>query len=73
MVGEASHPTAPVDMEALLALFAMMQVRCPVFHVSVGRVITGADSPAVEPRNWPSAARNRRSRRREGRAAAALQ
>ena len=29
--------------------------RCSAFQVSVSFVITGADSPAAEPRNWPSA------------------
>src|SRR6187549_464636 len=31
------------------------KVRCSAFQVSVNLVITGADSPAVEPRNCPSA------------------
>ena len=31
------------------------KARCSACHVSVSRMITGPDSPAAEPRNWPSA------------------
>ena len=47
------------------------KARCSAFQVSVSRVITAADSPAEEPRNWPSAGTKSRTTGHASTAAAA--